>query len=550
MLKRERSDKLFNFRPFLFGAIFFAFGIVFSLYHHFRGLHLAWMLCLLPCAALPLCACSTAKQWIRAGYAVLVLCICFLMGFFGFFLQINRYQRTDGAKESFFSGRVVEMREYYDTVGLVLDDLSVDGEELNCKLIAYMPASFCKNIQLSDELFLQGDIEKVSVDTDGFSAQAKDFGKGIFLTSYNAQGRKAGHVFDLFLALNTRARAAIDAGMDKTPAAVTKGVLLGDTTGIESGLYNNIRYGGIAHIFAVSGLHVGSLFAFCILLTKKTGLRRAPTVVQFLFTACVLFIYAGICAFTASVVRASIMCLVGYLCKCLLLKSDFLESLGISAIVIMFFNPSALFTIGFQLSFAACFGIAFLVKPIGQVFDEIAKGYRHVFPMKLTEAELKAIENGDTSPPRLTTRAYRIVSSFLSVSLSAQIFTAPFLLYYFGYVSGWALLLNCIFVPFISAIFSLLLLTVTLVSLLPISCAGILLYVPNALWSGVLLLFEIFDFSTFALKGLRVSISSAILYILSIILFTDKWNVNKRLRFLLSILCFVSFAVAMYALNA
>ena len=464
-------------------------------------------------------------------------------------MQFDRYQRTDAVKDCVFSGRVVEMREGYGEVGLVLDDLSVNGKGYHCKLVAYMPASFCKNLQLSDVVFLQGDIEKIAFEPESFSRNAKDFGKDIFLTSNRPEGKKTGHRFDLFLMLNARAKQAIDSGMDETPAAVTKGVLLGDVTGIESGLYKNIRYGGIAHIFAVSGLHVGSLFAFCLLLTTKTGFQRAPVLVQFIFTATVLFIYAGICAFSASVVRAGVMCLVGYMRKLIQVKSDLLQSLGLAAIVILLFDPSALFAVGFQLSFAACFGIAFLAKPIGQVFDELAKGYRYFFPQKPTPAELEALENDDTVPPRLSTRAYRAVSSFLSVSLGAQIFTAPFLLYYFGYVSGWALLLNCIFVPFISGIFSLLLLTVALACVLPLTCSFVVLYVPNVLWSAVLLLFEMVDFTTFALEGLRISVSVAVLYILSVLFFTDKWNVNKWLRFALGAVCFCAFAIGMVALN-
>jgi competence protein ComEC len=349
--------------------------------------------------------------------------------------------------------------------------------------------------------------------------------------------------------LNARARQVIEAGMDKIPAAVTKGVLLGDTTGIESGLYENIRYGGVAHIFAVSGLHVGALFAFCLLLMKKTGLKRAPALLQFILTASVLFLYAGMCAFTPSVVRATVMCLVGYMCKLVLVKSDFLQSLGLSAIAVLFFTPSSLFTAGFQLSFSACFGIAFLAKPIGQVFDEVAKGFRYFFPQKPTPAEIEAMKNDDTMPPRLSTRAYRAVSSFLAVSISAQIFTAPFLLYYFGYVSGWALSLNCIFVPFISMIFSLLLVAVVLACLLPTAWASVLLFAPNALWSAVLLLFEAVDFTSFALEIENVSISMAVVYILGFLFCTDKWNVSKWTRFALAMACFCAFGVGMYALN-
>lgn len=546
---QPKGEKLFNIRPVLFGTIFLAVGILFCFYHAFEGLSAAWLLCLLPMAAAPaFLSYSKGKLW-AAAIAFLFLCLCALVGFFGFTIQVNRYEHTAAFGEKYFSGRVVEIREGKYSTALVLDDLVIEGEGENCKLIAYLPTSFCEDIRLSDEVFLRGDIEKRAYETEGFSLFAKDFGKRIFLTSSSPEGYKTGHKFDLFLFLNERIKTVIDSGMDETPAAVTKAVLLGDTSGIESDLYENIRRGGIAHIFAVSGLHVGSLFAFCILLVKKTGLRRAPAWARLALVAFVLVTYAGVCAFSSSVVRATVICLVAYMCKLLLVKTDFLQSLGLAAICILFFNPSALFTVGFQLSFAACFGIAFLAKPIGQVFDECAKLYRHIFPRKLTKAEIEAIQREDTLPPRISARIYRAVSGFLAASLGAQIFTAPLLLGYFGYVSGWALILNCFFVPFISSVFSLLLLTVSIACILPLGLSFIALYLPNVIWSAVLLVFEAVDFTSFALEGLTISAAATVLYLMSTLFFTDKWNLKKSFRFILGGVCILAFTATMVALN-
>jgi competence protein ComEC len=325
-------------------------------------------------------------------------------------------------------------------------------------------------------------------------------------------------------------------------------VLLGDTSGIEEGLFENIRRGGIAHIFAVSGLHVGSLFGACLLLLKKTSLRRLSAWVHFTLIVSVLFVYAGVCAFSPSVVRATIICIVAYLGVLLQVKTDFLQSLGIAATCIMLFDPSALFTAGFQFSFAACFGIALLSKPIGQVFDELAKLYRKRFPKPLTEAEVEAIKNGDTLPPSIPARIYRACASFLSTSLAAQIFTAPLLLLYFGYISGWALLLNCFFVPFIGAVFSLLLLSVGAACVLPM-IAKAFLYIPNLIWSAVLLLFELVDFTKFAIEGISISATMIAIYLTSTLFFTDKWNLKKSARWILGGVCIFAFGVGMVALN-
>ena len=374
-LAQSNEGKLFNFRLVLFAAIYLAIGVVYCYYHHFKSVSLGWLFAILPVLALPILLAYPLAKWRRMLVVFALLCTCLFTGFLGLNTAVRRYERMPDFGECNFSGRVVEIREKSSRVEVVLDNLKVDGEKQNCKLIAYLPASFKGELTLSDVLFLGGEVGKVELNAENFSSTAKDFGEKIYLIAKDADGAKTGHEFDLFLFLNTRAKKVIDRGMDETPAAVTKAVLLGDATGIEYNLYNNIRRGGIAHIFAVSGLHVGSLFAFCLLLLKKTRMKELHSALQFAFVAVVLYTYAGVCAFSASVVRAMVICLVGYFAKLLQVKVDFLQALGAAAICILLFNPSALFTVGFQLSFTACFGIAFLSKPIGQVVDECAKLY-------------------------------------------------------------------------------------------------------------------------------------------------------------------------------
>ena len=541
--------KLFHLRPMLFAAVFMAFGIGFAFFHVFDGLSAAWLFCLLPLAAFPVFLSLPLHRWKTAAIALAALCISFFVGLSGFIGQVDRYEDATAFTDCYFTGAIVEMREGKGTTALVLDELTVDGKAQKCKLIAYLPASVCENLRLADQVSLYGNIEKRVYERTSFSMQAKDFGKGIYLTSTLSECVKIGRTYRLSLLLNARAKEVIERGMDETVAAVTKAVLLGDTAGIDAGLYENIRRGGIAHIFAISGLHVGALFGFCLSLLKKTAMRRLPAWLKFSFVTFVLIAYAGVCAFSPSVVRATVICLAAYIGKLFQIKTDFLQSLGLSAVCILLFNPSALFTVGFQLSFAACFGIAFLTKPIGQVFDEIVKLYRKRFPRKLTASEQETIKNDDTLPPRISTRIYRAVASFLATSLGAQIFTAPLLLYYFGYLSGWALLLNCFFVPFISVVFSFLLLSVCIACIVPTAFSTAVLYVPNLIWSTALLVFETADFTTFAIEGLSISVGVMIPYLFAILFFTDKWNVKKSFRFVLCGICILAFGVGMVALN-
>lgn len=548
--ERAGAEKLFNFRPVFFSAIFLCLGVLFYFLYHYHGVSALWLLCLLPVAVTPFFFCRTKEKAFSTVAAVAALGICFFIGFFSFSVQTARFfDRSEYLGENYISGRVVEKRPYESQTGLVLDELYIGGERVEGKLIAYLPATFYEKVALSDEMFLKGEVHETSVTGDNFSLMAGEFGSELRFRLWADDAVVMDGDFDFFCFLRTRADEVIEAGMDETPAAVTKAVLFGETTGIDEGLYDNIRRGGIAHIFAVSGLHVGALFAFCLILMRKTALRRLPKAAQFVLLTLLLFTYAGVCGFSSSVLRASIMCLVVYASTLLSIKTDLIESLGLAAIVILLFTPSALFEIGFQLSFAACFGIAFLSKPIGHVFDEMLKLKRKLFPKPLTRAQKEALKNDDTLPPGIGERIYRAVRGFLSVSLSAQIFTAPLLLHYFGYVSGWALLLNGIFVPFISGVFWLLLLLVTLACLLPTSFAALILYLPNVIWSAALLIFQTLDFSSFALQGLRLSVGGMIAYFAAWLFCSDKWNLKKTLSFILAGGCFLTFVITMVALN-
>jgi predicted membrane metal-binding protein len=221
----------------------------------------------------------------------------------------------------------------------------------------------------------------------------------------------------------------------------------------------------------------------------------------------------------------------------------------VAAVIILLFTPCALFEIGFQLSFAACLGILLLSKRIGQVCDEIRKAYRKIRPRRYTKEEMEIIENKDTLPLTMGEEFYRAFTSLLSASFAAQLFTAPLQYMAFGYLSGWSFLLNLIFVPLIGAVFAGLLVLVLLACLLPLWCGGYLLYIPAMLINAGLLLFEVADFSTFAITGMQLSGGCCVCYYGGMIFLTDKWNVSKKQAWMLSGVCFMAFAVILALLN-
>lgn len=548
--KKGTKDKLFNFRPVFFLAIAFCLGIVFCYFHLYYGVSLWWLLGLLPIVGAPFLFCVCKRDFIMRGLAIGALLLSFGLGAVSFSSQMQDYADCPNVNgEYYVTGTVTGKMDYGYHTRLVLEDVYVDGVCLKSTLNATLPATFYDKVALGDEVLLFGKLQTEIDPFNDYGFRANAIGDNLRYTLQGENCTVTGRTTDLFLLVHSRMQAVVYAGMDETPAAVTMAVLTGDTAAIDADLLENVRYGGIAHIFAVSGLHMGALYAFCLLLINKSALRKTPKIVQFILVAALLLFYAGVCGFSASVTRALVLCLVAYATKLIGSSADFLEIIGLAAIVILFGCPSSLFEVGFQLSFAACLGIAFLEKGIGQVCVEVGKGLRKIFPRRLSDSQKKMLAEGDTLSLSVEGRIARSLASAFSVSLAAQIATTPILLGSFGYISGWSLLLNVLFVPLISAAFGFLLLFVAIACVLPLACSGFVLYLPNLLWSSALLLFEVADFSTFVLTAKAVPAAAYVAYFGGCTFLSDKWNVSKAWRRRFAWVCFMGFALVLLFAN-
>ena len=528
--------KLLNFRPAAFAAVFLCLGIFSAAAWLCFGLPVFWLT-----FALPLVIFLRKGKRKQTALATLLLLAAFWVGFGTAFCKIDGFQKTTvyESGEYYIAGKVVSENKTAYGYKLVLGDLQIDGKEEKGRLIAYLPLSFKENVAQGNRVLLQGKLttnQAVSLQGEiswyHFSDELR----------YTLQAKKCvvtERTVSVFTFLRERVEAVLYAGMDETSAAVTMAILTGDDSGLESGLLENMRRGGIAHVFAVSGLHVGALFAFVLALVTKTPLCRVSKLLRFALVAALLLFYGGVCGFSASIGRAITICLCFYAAKLIGLGKDFLDALGAAAIVTLLIHPLSLFETGFQLSFAACLGIALLARPIEKLCYKMVGDQRAKLPP--TEQDMHPLGVGE--------RIKKACVSFASVSLAAQIATAPILLYSFGFLSLWGLLLNGIFVPFISVVFSILLLFVALASALPVGISFILLYLPNLVWSAVLLLFEGVDFSAFALSGVKISIACALCYYGGWLFLTDKWNMPKIVKYMFSIGCFLVFWITMYALN-
>ncbi|MYA78441.1 MAG: DNA internalization-related competence protein ComEC/Rec2 [Gemmatimonadetes bacterium] len=166
-------------------------------------------------------------------------------------------------------------------------------------------------------------------------------------------------------------RNSIDRSIDRTmrgdSAALLKGILLGERRQLPEDLLHTFRSIGLAHILAVSGLHVGLI---TLVIHTLLSVLRLPRNIVVAGTLGVLVLYAFITNLTPSVVRATIMATLFLAGRQLDRQTDTVNILAVAAIVILLIWPSALFDLSFQLSFLATYAIITGYPRMKELFPE------------------------------------------------------------------------------------------------------------------------------------------------------------------------------------
>lgn len=115
-----------------------------------------------------------------------------------------------------------------------------------------------------------------------------------------------------------------------------------------------VRDSGMAHLLAISGLHIGMTGIVVFYLLKLAGFKHRPRIITAI--AIILF-YAFLSGARPSTVRAALMFSVFGISFLLERRTHPLNAFSLAGIALIMFNPLLIFDVGFQLSFIAVFGI-------------------------------------------------------------------------------------------------------------------------------------------------------------------------------------------------
>jgi len=427
---------------------------------------------------------------LRQKFAILLLLLCsFTFGVGWHFVGIatfNTHNYTDACQ---VVGRISDDLTFKDEYAYTtLKDVKINGKnEKNISLSIYYDG----------QDFAIGDV----ISFVGYLKQAKLFELGSFNSSYYRSriGYTGSVNFDDVFIINHRTTFAekirmiikdtLYQKMGKENGSVAYAVLFGDKSGIDAEVKGTYKTAGIVHILAVSGLHVSLLLAFLGFVLKKCKVKGW---LNLLICGIILLIYAYLCGFSPSIVRAGIMGMVLLFALVSGKWYDGLNSLSLAGILILLFNSLSAHDVGFLMSFACVFAI-FTIYPI------ISKWLGKFLPKRFADA--------------------------IAISISAELGILPFLAKIFSSFNVLSFVLNLIVLPIFGVLYPLLLVSVILT--LVFGFMGFLLNVCGFGFTAIYKIANVFANPLFLieLSPLKIYVTSAffvLLFVASRYLMTSK----------------------------
>jgi len=259
--------------------------------------------------------------------------------------------------------------------------------------------------------------------------------------------------------------------------AVLKGIVLGDRGEVDFSLQSAFAASGLAHLLSASGLHVGIVALFTSVFVL---IATAPYPTVFLWaprrklaaavTIPAMVVYCLLVGGRAPAVRSTIMGLVVATALILDRRWHSLNSLALAAFLILLLYPLSIFTVGFQLSFAAVLGIL-LVTP--NVMKRWYGSRQNDLETATSEPHL-----GAGRKESWTKKIGGHVTALCLTSFAATMGTAPFLANTFHYFPVYTFFANLIAVPLFTIALPFALLAALVGTVWP--AVGALILVPGA----------------------------------------------------------------------
>lgn len=312
------------------------------------------------------------------------------------------------------SARVTDWPDVYDGREYVTVRLTAPGlPRVRCRVASYEPGELA-GLEPGDEI--AGEVRFASALVRSGEEVDTYISRGIYLRAVctdtpEVTGRWGASALYLPLRLAHWVKEQCRGVFPEDTVSFMTALLTGDKSALyrDGDRYYALSEAGLAHVVAVSGMHIAYLMGFVFLLT---GRRRWAVLASYPL----LLFFAAMTGFTPSVTRAVFMQMCIFSAAFFRREEDALTSLSVILALILLWNPAAIGGVSLQLSFASMAGIWLLGDRMyralwGRLEERLSQRFRFLRPFAA------------------------FLAAVFSMSVSAQILTAPLCAIHFGYLS-------------------------------------------------------------------------------------------------------------------
>jgi len=360
-------------------------------------------------AALSLCGAlilrkSKSGPTLPAAIASVIFACVLLLGqlAFGYYPALQSTGENLEIKAKIISNADAKYGRYYYR----LQAISINGESKNIRL--RLSAPYAIDCEPYDEIAFTGNVFPLGKDDPEMSDYYRALGVwlGVFASSYGEDRFEVTpirslHPMRFVLRMQRAIARSLDASYSDPVAALLRGMLLGDESGLVWFTRQDFRQSGTSHIFSVSGLHM-SLLAWSLFRFLRA--LKCPHRASALAAGAFVVLFMAITGFSAPCVRAGVMMLILLAGELFSRRADSLNSLGFAALVLMAVSPLSAGQLGLELSFGATLGLVLFQR-------------RFAAPVKKLYAPL----------PTALRRCADFLAEGTSTTVSALALTAPIL---------------------------------------------------------------------------------------------------------------------------
>lgn len=337
--------------------------------------------------------------------------------------------------------------------------LYIKSTEENRSVICYLSEEVAslQSLKIGYQVIIKGKVRRFeAASNDGqFDVRKYYAGMGISYSmtncAYEVMMKKPWPVRQGLFVIRKKLAHSLDALLSEEDSGVLKAMLLGDKSGMTEEIKGLYQRTGIAHIVAVSGLHI-SLWgmAICRLLKRLRIPLALANFISFLFVV----LYGMMTGSQASAIRSVIMFSLYLLAPVVNRTYDMLTAMMLSAAVLLMFRPAYVFYSGFLLSFGAVSGISLFMPWLTELYSP---------PANIDDIILKEKNNMQKISDQIT----RFIRVSIMTSLCVSLFSLPIQLCFFYTFSVYSVFLNLLIAPFVSALMILGMVGAVLGSFLP-----------------------------------------------------------------------------------